>query len=130
MQLQKSALDIKFFDDVRFVLNVAVNVIGIQCGGILLDPAVGLGGFAMTAQIIPEGDVTLQFRRIFRTDIQMVFLQVRFVFVAKGFPAGNTQIPFVDITDACQLFQLSLSVAVLGQQIDQVREVGGIALYR
>ena len=65
-----------------------------------LDTAIGIHRFGMGAQVIPEGDMSLQLRGILRADIQVVLLQVIKRIVA---PMSNEIITLVKDTSLARV---------------------------
>ena len=101
------------------MLDVFIDVIGVQGGAFFLDPAVLGDGIGVAAEIVPEGDVPFEFIGILGTDIQMVFPEMRFSLVFKGFAAGYAEVAFMGIADRLQSrYDIGQNGSVLNDDVD------------
>ena len=82
--------------------DITLDIVGASFCPFFLYPAVFPRGLGMSPQIIPEGKVSSQLRRILRTYVQMVLLQVLFALVFERLSSGDAKVAFVMIADLAQ----------------------------
>ena len=97
-----ACLPVNLLNKRRFVLDIFLNIIWVKCCPFFFDPAVRTHSVGMSAQIVSEGKVSFQLRRVLRADVQMMLLQMLFAVVPECLPSRDAEIPFVLIADFLQ----------------------------
>ena len=107
------------FDKRSLVLDVFIDVIGVQGGAFFLDTAVLCDGFGVAAEVVPERNMPFEFVGIPGTDIQMVLPEMSFSLVFKGFAAGDAEVAFMGIANRLQSgYDIGQNGSVLNDNVD------------
>lgn len=77
---------IDLFNIGRFKRNIPINIEWIELCPFFFYPAVFQNGFRVSAQIVPESKMFVQFFGILRAHIEMMFLQMVLAIIRKRFP--------------------------------------------
>ena len=91
-------MPVDVFDPAGLMLNILIHIIRIQTCSLFFYPAIFLYRFFVGTKIISERQMSLEFRRILGTNIQVMFQKMGFAVILESFAAPYAQVAFMPVS--------------------------------